>query len=111
MAYKGFCSRKCFTFNSPAPCLLRVKPASEALSFIFRLIVSLEALGYFSRYSAIAPDTTGVDIDVPLFAVYPLYRLWQLIILCPGASRSGLFMLHLVGPSPERETVLSLYPE
>ena len=49
-----------------------VKPASAALSFIFRLIISLETLGYFSRYSAIAPDTTGVDIEVPLFTVYPL---------------------------------------
>ena len=31
--------------------------------------VSLEAFGYFSRKRAMAPETIGVDMEVPLFTV------------------------------------------
>ena len=48
-----------------------------------------------------APETTGVDMEVPLFVVYPLF-VEQLIILSPGTTISGFWILQCVGPLPEK---------
>ena len=48
-----------------------------------------------------APETRGVDMEVPLLTVYPSTLAAQLIILEPGATMSGLQMQALVGPRPE----------
>ena len=51
---------------------------------------------------AAAPDTIGVDMEVPLFVVYPLPPTAQLIMSSPRATMSGLGLLQKVGPLPEK---------
>ena len=89
------------TSRSPQPCWFFGRPMSRhvsiSLSFTSRLVMS----GYFSRRRAMAPETMGVLMEVPLFMVYLSLRLAQLATLQPGATRSGLQTAAMVGPRPE----------
>ena len=56
-----------WTFKRPHPCWVwgnpRSSEVSRSRSFTSRFVIS----GYFWRRRAMAPETMGVDIDVPLF--------------------------------------------
>lgn len=77
--------------NFPHPCWFLGSPISSQLSRSIILISTLESRESFSSASAIAPDTSGVDMDVPLFMLYRFPAPGVHAMICrPGATRSGL---------------------
>ena len=88
--------------NFPHPCWFLGSPISSQLSRSIILISTLESRESFSSASAIAPDTSGVDMDVPLFMLYRFPAPGVHAIICrPGATRSGLHTHSNVGPRPD----------
>lgn len=88
--------------NFPHPCWFLGSPISSQLSLNIIFISTLESSGSFSSASAIAPDTSGVDMDVPLFMLYRFPAPGVHAIICrPGATRSGLHTHSNVGPRPD----------
>lgn len=67
----------------------------ESFLYLFRRHV------FFIRTSAIAPETTGADMEVPLFTEYPLTELLHDLIYEPFTISSGFTIHSLVGPLPE----------
>ena len=88
--------------NFPHPCWFLGSPISSQLSRSIILISTLESRESFSSASAIAPDTSGVDMDVPLFMLYRFPAPGVHAMICrPGATRSGLHTHSNVGPRPD----------
>ena len=88
--------------NFPHPCWFLGSPISSQLSRSIILISTLDSSGSFSSASAIAPDTSGVDMDVPLFMLYRFPAPGVHAMICrPGATRSGLHTHSNVGPRPD----------
>ena len=78
-------------FNNPQPCRL------SGRAFLVQQEWSL----FFIRTSAIAPETIGADMEVPLFTEYPLTELLHDLIYEPFTISSGFTIHSLVGPLPE----------
>ena len=87
-------------FKNPQPCRLsgRAFLVQQEWSLFF---ISLGDMSFFIRTSAIAPETTGADMEVPLFTEYPLTELLHDLIYEPFTISSGFTIHSLVGPLPE----------
>lgn len=57
--------------------------------------------GCAARTRLKTPVMIGVDMEVPLFMVYPFGVFFRLAIPAPGQRISGFIIHSLVGPLPE----------
>lgn len=104
--------QKPFRLNLPHPSLVSGKShiICTVLQHHFNLHIGKK--GIFSSARATAPETKGVDMEVPLFIRYPPFDEQEMIRF-PGATRSGLHIHSNVGPLPETPSVptsMSLEP-
>ena len=78
--------------------------------YLRRILISFGVNGLFESTFAMAPETIGADMDVPLFTEYEFPVLLQEYIYEPFTISSGFTIHSLVGPRPEKKSFPSGEP-